>query len=179
MIESASPLFSSDAFLGAVVGGFLAAAGSIIALCIQQFLQGLERRKTAKAVFLEHGQHFQQLLEKIVNHHQARGEIWFEYVNQVDIVFGIVNRNLEWIALLKKSDSKSELRSYFSEAYYATKRAQFLQTRFYEKSEILKKSIDDDKSEIISEIRDINTEIRNAIIEIKRIHVDHKLLFSN
>ncbi|MCS0495422.1 hypothetical protein NVS89_09955 [Ancylobacter sp. MQZ15Z-1] len=178
MIESVWSLISNEAFLGAVIGGVLAAVGSMSALVWQQRLHARDRRDTARAIFKEHGRHIQQLLDKLISHYENRNEIWFEYTSRIETVTNVVDRNLEWLAIIGGSEEAERIRNYFYEALYASKRSVGWQNRLYELDNSKTKEENSKKiAEIDGLIREVKTEIRNSVVTLKQIRLNGKSIF--
>jgi len=119
--------------------------------------------------------------EKLINHFDNKNEIWFEYTNQIDVITNIVNRNLEWLAILQDEKAKEAVRSYFSDVFYTSQRAVYWQKQFYRLKDDFNKIDPADEPEINRLkvlIGDSFVEMKVCIVDMRKHSIECDQLFS-
>ncbi len=169
-------IWTSKEFLSALAGGTLSLLGTVVTLIFQQRSARTERERVVKRFLANLIDHLRTISEQLNQHFEAKGEIWFEYTDQVKISFDTFNRNIEAMSFLSNDDLLAKVRNHISQVFYKSQQAVFWQRQIYD---VIQKNKDqkatattETNSLLESEFANAKANAKDCILELKRMALD-------
>ena len=155
----------------ALLGGALSLAGTLLTLFLQQRSQRNERKDIVTRFVIEQGEYLRELSGRLEANFQKSNEVWMEDVDQISVLVGVFQRNLEHIVFIDDEVLRKDIRLLFSDAFYISQRASFWQRQVWDKRKFMADSQQlsaEERLRIEAEITSAYVEAKNCIVDLKQ-----------